>query len=60
MSNVIKYGKKVKIIFDMTKKNACYLLEYELPLRWGLPYYHWMYPAFVYETPIPFLLIYPQ
>ena len=57
MGDAIECGKEVEIIFDMTKEDVCYPLECELPLRWGLPCRHWMYSAFVDETPIPLSLI---
>ena len=60
MSDAVECGKEVEIIFNMTKEDVCCLLECELSLKWGLPYCHWMYPAFVDEMPIPLLLIHPQ
>lgn len=60
MNDTIECGKEVEIIFDMTKADTCYLLECKLLLRWGLLYYHWMYLAFIDETPISLSLIHPQ
>lgn len=37
--------KEEEIIFGMVKEDACCPLEYEIPLRWGLPCSHWMDPA---------------
>ena len=60
MGDAVECGKEVEIIFDMTKEDACCPLECEFPLRWSLPCRHWMYPAFVDETPIPLSFIHPR
>ncbi len=44
----------------MTKEDACCPLECEFSFKWGLPCRHWMYPAFIDETPISLLLINPR
>lgn len=59
IDDAIECGKEVEIIFYMTKEDTCYLLKFELLLRWGLPYRHWMYLVFFDETPILLSLIYP-
>lgn len=52
-------GNEEEISFEMTKQNACCPLECEFPLKWGLLCCHWMYAAFVDDSPIPLSLIYP-
>ncbi len=60
MSNTIKCGDKEEISFEMTEQNTCCPLECEAPLRWRLPCCHWMYAAFVDNSPIPLLLIHSR
>lgn len=58
MGNDIKCHNKKEIFFKMIEQNACCLLEYKLPLRYKLPYCHWMYATFDDNSPILLSLIY--
>ncbi len=60
MGDAIECGDEEEISFEMTEQNASCRLKCELPLRWGLPCRHWMYAAFVDNSPIPLSLIHPR
>lgn len=52
-------GEAEEVLIDMETENPTCPLNCELPLRWGLPCRHWMYPAFIHQVPIPASLIHP-
>lgn len=52
-------GEEEEVELMVSNEGTYCPLLYELPLRWGLPCRHWMYPAFIDVIPIPSSLIHP-
>lgn len=59
MGDAIERNEEEEICFNMNDCDSQCPLEYELPLRWGLPCRHWMYLTFVNESAIPLSLMHP-
>lgn len=59
LGELIELGKVEVVLIDMETKNPTCPLKCELPLRWRLPCRPCMYPAFIYQVPIPASLIHP-
>ena len=53
-------GEEEEVELIVSNEGTYCPLLCELPLRWGLPCRHWMYPAFVDVIPIPSSLIHPR
>lgn len=60
MGDAIEANEEEEIYLNMNDCDSRCPLECELPLRWGLLCRHWMYPAFVNESPIPLSLIHSR
>lgn len=60
LGDQIEAGEEEDIELIVSNEGTCCSLLCELPLRWGSPCRHWMYPAFVDTTPIFSSLIHPR
>jgi hypothetical protein len=56
MVDDIEEGKEEEFEFDPNK--GC-TFSYELPIRFYLPYKHWIYNSIIEEVPLPLSLFHP-
>jgi hypothetical protein len=59
MGLAVEEGKEEAVDFNPESGSAC-PLACELPLRYGLPCKHWMYPAFLRGCQLPLSLFHPR